>query len=78
MSDDFLSKLGAKAENQLSNPTNPFKKNKEPTRSIQVRESIYKQLKLISFRDGIKIVDLAEKLMKDGLKNGDYDIENKK
>lgn len=75
MSDDFLSKLGAKAESQLSKPTNPFRKNKEPTHSVQVRDFLYKQLKYISFKEDTKIIDLVEKLIKDGLKVGNYDEE---
>lgn len=75
MSNDFLSKLGAKAESQLSKPTNPFKKSKEPTHSVQVRDSVYKQLKFISFKSDTKLVDLVEKLIKEGLKAGNYEKE---
>lgn len=73
MSDDFLSKLGAKAETQLSNPINPYKKSKEPTHSVQVRETLYTHLKTLAFKENMKIIDLVEKLVKDGMKVNNYD-----
>jgi hypothetical protein len=72
MSNDFLSKLGEKAESQLSNSVSPYKKSKEPTHSVQVRDTLYRQLKTLAFKENIKIIDLVEKLIKDGMKVNNY------
>ncbi len=64
MANDFLGKLAKQANQQLGDNESPFKQKKESTRPVQVRETTYKQVKDIAYRQEAKIVDVIDSMLK--------------
>lgn len=56
------------AQEQLDHPISPFKQ-KEKTKPIRIKESLYAEIRDIAFKNNAKMVDIAEELLNRGLKN---------
>lgn len=70
MAEDFLNKVSKKASEQLKNlksPKSPYQFETERTKTVQLRMSTYKGVKRIAFENDEKIVDVLEKIIREGL-----------
>ena len=67
MAEDFLNKVSKKASEQLKNLTRPYQFETERTKTVQLRMSTYKEVKRIAFENDEKIVDVLEKIIREGL-----------
>ena len=67
MAEDFLNKVSKKASEQLGNLRSPYQLETEKTKTVQLRISTYKEVKRIAFENDEKIVDVLERLIREGL-----------
>ncbi|OIK85888.1 hypothetical protein ATW79_07400 [Oenococcus oeni] len=74
MSDDFLNEIKKGLERPIKNKKSIFQNRTEKTHPIQVRDSTYSQLKSISFKQQIKLVDLVDSMLKYALDSNKYKI----
>ena len=67
MAEDFINKVSKKASDQLKNLKSPYQFETERTKTVQLRMSTYKDVKRIAFENDEKIVDVLEKIIREGL-----------
>lgn len=63
---DPLEELAKKA-GEISEDDSPYKLKKEGSRPVQIRESLYKEIKKRSFEKDMKMIDLIDSLLKKSL-----------
>jgi hypothetical protein len=68
MAEDFLNKVSKKRHlNNLKNLKSPYQFETQKTKTVQLRMSTYKEVKRIAFENDEKIVDVLEKIIREGL-----------
>ncbi|MCL0330555.1 hypothetical protein [Apilactobacillus xinyiensis] len=72
MENDALKRLAQKA-GSISDDESPYKVKKEGSRPVQVRDSLYKEIKMLAFQNDTKMIDLMDSMLRYALKHGDFD-----
>ena len=70
--EDFLSKVGEKSKQALTDKKSPYSLSKEPTRTAQIRSDTYEKVRKIAFFTDRKVVDVIEDLVQIGLHSEYY------
>lgn len=70
--EDFLSKMAKEAKAEIGEQSSPYRLNKESTRTVQMRESTYRRIKEMAYKNDDKMVDTIDKLIHYALDNGKF------
>lgn len=78
MAQDFLNNVTKQAEGIINHTSNsPYQIKKEGSKTAQIRNSTYKEVKLIAFQEDRKMIDVLDELIHIGLNDPKFKKYNK-